>query len=368
MKVVVFGLTISSSRGNSHAAVWRALAAGLAQRGHTLVFFERDEPSRASYRDLLRVPGGELVLYRRWHQVADAAREHLLDAFAGIVTSFCPDALAAENLLQDVNLPVRAFYDLDTPITLAWVNTGRPVPWLGPHGLAGYDLVLSFTGGRALDSLVTRLGAVRVEALYGSVDPIRYRPVPERADLSADLSYLGTYAYDRQRRVDQLFAELARRLPAHSFLLAGTQHSPHRVWPGNVRTRKYVRPDLRPAFYCSSRLTLQLARGPMAAMGHCPPARLFEAAACGATIVSDHWPGLEQFFTPGREILIARTADDIVALLARPREQLRAVGAAARARAIAAHTGSARAATLVDALFDVARGHYGISVPTEAHV
>jgi spore maturation protein CgeB len=90
----------------------------------------------------------------------------------------------------------------------------------------------------------------------------------------------------------------------------------------------------------------------MAALGYCPSARFFEAAACGVPVLSDVWPGIESFFEPGRELLLASTADDAVAALARPRAELRAIGRRARERALGEHTADRRAAELERLLFE----------------
>ena len=204
MKLVIFGLTISSSWGNGHATLWRGLWRALARRGHRLLFFEHDSPWYAAQRDLEELPGGELVLYPDWDAVASLARRHLQEADAGLVTSYCPDGRPASRLLLDSPVRHKLFYDLDTPVTLELLAAGREVPWLPPEGLGGFDLVLSFTGGPALRLLATRLGARRVAPLYGHVDPQAHRPVEPLAEWRADLSWLGTWAADRQEALEAL--------------------------------------------------------------------------------------------------------------------------------------------------------------------
>src|SRR3954470_7620634 len=130
MKLVVFGLAISSSWGNGHATLWRGLCRALAARGHRVAFFERDVPYYAEHRDLYEVPGGELVLYPDWSAVLPTARRHLADADVAMVTSYCPDGVEAADLVLDSPAPVRAFYDLDTPVTLGQLRAGRPVAYL----------------------------------------------------------------------------------------------------------------------------------------------------------------------------------------------------------------------------------------------
>ena len=226
MKIVIFGLTVSSTWGNGHATLWRGLCSALVRRGHTVVFFEQDVPYYAENRDMYELPGGGLVLFRDWSAAIAEAQRQLADADAGLVTSFCPHGVAATELLLDLRAACKAFYDLDTPITLTRLGSGETPPWIGPRGLRDFDVVLSFTGGRALEELRTRLGARRVVPLYGSVDPAMHRPVEPVAHFRADLSYLGTYARDRQAALEALFIDPARRLPAKRFVIAGAQY-PH---------------------------------------------------------------------------------------------------------------------------------------------
>lgn len=354
MKLVIFGLAVSSSWGNGHAVLWRALIRALAGRGHWTVFFERDVPYYAAHRDLTDLAGGRLVLYRDWEEAAAQARREVAGADAAVVTSYCPDALAATDLV--LNCPsLHVFYDLDTPVTLARLSAGEPVAYIGEHGLSPFDLVLSYTGGAALPALQERLGAQRVAALYGSVDPDRYWPFSPVPKERAALSYLGTYADDRQAVLDRFFIEPARRRPQSQFILGGAQYPASFAWTSNIRFLGHVPPDRHPEFYASARLTLNVTRAAMAESGWCPSGRLFEAAACAAPIISDRWTGLEDFFEPGREILIANTTEEVLATLDRDDDKLRRIGAAARERVLEAHTAAHRAAHLETLLADLSR-------------
>jgi spore maturation protein CgeB len=346
MKLVVFGLAISSSWGNGHATLWRGLCRALANRGHFVVFFERDVPYYAAHRDLWDVPGGRLHLYPSWDGVRATAARELEAADAGIVTSFCPDADVAETLLLDSNARVRAFYDLDTAVTLDRLARGERVAYIGPRGLADYDVVLSYTGGTSLVQLRELLRARRTAPLYGSVDPDAHQPVAPIDLFRADLSYLGTYADDRQDGVDRLFLEPARRLPRRRFVLGGSQYPVDFPWTSNVFYMRHVAPEYHPAFYSSSRLTLNVTRRAMAESGYCPSGRLFEAAACGVPILTDAWDGLERFFQPGDEILVANTTDEAIGALERSDAELRALARAARERTLAEHTAAHRVVEL----------------------
>jgi len=355
MKFVIFGLTISSSWGNGHATLWRGLTRALIRRGHEVVYFERDVPYYAATRDLWDLPGGRLVLYPEWADAIPEAARHLRDAEIGIVTSYCMDALAAGEMLSE-SAALRVFYDLDTPVTLDALRSGAPVPYIGAEGLTGYDLVLSYTGGGALRELTTRLGARRVAPLYGHVDPAIHHPVAPVDHYACDLSYLGTYAPDRQAALERLFIEPARMLPERRFMLGGAQYPHDFPWTPNIYFRQHLPPALHPAFFCSSRLTLNVTRRAMADMGFCPSGRLFEAAACGVPLLSDAWEGLEQFFTPGIEMLVATSAVEAVEILSLSDAELARISEAARERTLIEHTSDRRAIQLEEILSEVHAG------------
>lgn len=346
MKLVVFGLTVSSSWGNGHATLWRGLIKALAAQQCEVTFFERDVPYYARHRDLFDLPAGELVLYADWADLAARALSEIRAADAVIVTSYCPDGPAAAALACEA-ARLAVFYDMDTPVTLARLAAGEGVDYLPAEGLSAFDLVLSYTGGEALVRLERELGARRALPLYGHVDPDAHRPGPPQPRFAADLSYLGTYAADRQPTVAALFAEPARRRPDLRFLLGGSGYGEAFPWSDNIFFLDHVAPPEHGAFFASSRLTLNATRRDMADLGYCPSGRLFEAAACGAPILTDVWEGLDLFFEPGREILTARTTDDALAALDLAPADLAAVAAAARERTLDEHTSARRAGQLI---------------------
>jgi spore maturation protein CgeB len=350
MKLVVFGLSVSSSWGNGHATLWRGLIRALAQQGHSVVFYERDVPYYSQHRDLPELDHGELKLYADWDEVVSRAQRDIGDADASIVTSYCPDGAVASDLVLSSSSGLRVFYDLDTPVTLDRLRAGEPVPYLPTEGLSGFDLVLSYTGGVALEELKQRLGARRVVPLYGSVDPSVHYPVPPVERYRADLSYLGTYAEDRQAALLRLFIEPARRLSTHRFLIGGAKYPQAFPWSDNIFFVRHLPPSEHSAFYCSSRMTLNITRAPMAEMGYCPSGRLFEAAACGAAVLSDSWDGLSEFFEPQSEILVANSTNDTLAALEVSDHELARIALAARERVLSDHTAERRALQLVSAL------------------
>jgi spore maturation protein CgeB len=342
VNIVIFGLTISSAWGNGHATLWRGLCRALGARRHAVTFFERDVPYYAAHRDAVEPEGCDLRLYEDWDAVRGDAVRAVRDADVAMVTSYCPDARAAADIVLDAASALRVFYDLDTGVTLARLKAGESVPYVPSRGFEDFDLVLSYTGGRALEEL-QRLGARRVAPLYGSVDPDAHRQVDASEIPRADLSYLGTYASDRQHRLEELFIEPARRRPGGRFVIGGSQYPSNFPWTSNIYYVWHTPPPAHPAFYCSSAVTLNVTRDAMADMGYCPSGRLFEAAACATPILSDTWEGLDHFFEPDREILIARTTDEALHAIDRSPEELARIGTAARRRVLAQHTADCRA-------------------------
>ncbi len=358
MKIVVFGLSISSAWGNGHATLLRGLFRALHSAGHEVHFFERDTPYYAAHRDTVSFPFVHLHLYSDWNQNLSRARREISDADVGMVTSYCPDGIAACDLILNARLPRAVFYDMDTPVTLSRLSRGESVPYIPPEGLGGFDIVLSYTGGPALDQLRGQLDARRVATLYGWVDPAVHHRVQRCAKFEAQLSYLGTYSQDRQAGFEELLIAPARELPESEFVVGGAMHPFRESWPANVRYFDHVAPPEHGTFYSSSPLTLNVTRASMAEMGFCPSGRLFEAAACGTAVVSDWWAGLDAFFEPQREILIATSRSEAITAIATDPTELARIGARAKERALDCHTAAVRARrflTLIESAVD-ARG------------
>lgn len=343
MKIVIFGLSITSSWGNGHATTFRALARALHARGHDIVFFEKDQEWYASNRDMPEPPFCQMRIYQSWSQVRSAARAALRDADVAVVGSYFPDGAKAIPLVFESKVPVKAFYDIDTPITVAALRSDA-ADYLRPDQVPGFDLYFSFTGGPLLQELESKFGAQMAVPLYCSFDPDRYRFAAVRSEYACDFSYMGTYAADRQDRIEELFCTPARKLPRKKFILAGPQYPESISWPGNVKRITHVAPASHAAFYSSSRLTLNVTRQQMVRAGYSPSVRLFEAAACGTAIVSDYWEGLETFLTPGKEILVPRSPDDVVEYLnTADYAEIARIGRNARERVLAEHTADKRA-------------------------
>ena len=358
MHFVIFGLTLSSSWGNGHATLWRGLLQALATRGHTVVFYEKNVSYYAETRDGWPPPRGcELCLYETIEDAREDAIKKLRDADVAIVTSYCPDGPVAAELILEYTAGIKVFYDLDTPVTLESLQGGGSVTYLPKEGLAAFDLVLSYTGGRALDELRSRLGARRVIPLYGWVDPTIHRPAAPVDEFRSELSYLGTFATDRQSALEELFVKVAQAKPQVRFAIGGAQYPDSFPWTENIYFVRHLPPALHPAFFCSGRATLNVTRRAMAAYGFCPSGRLFEAAACGTPILTDRWQGLETFFDPSSEILPVSSTADVMNALSLSDKELRSNGEAARCRVLHDHTADARALELERALEDARVPH-----------
>jgi spore maturation protein CgeB len=347
MKIVIFGLTISSSWGNGHATLWRGLCKALIGMGHDVVFYERDMPYYAGMRDLKELVGGRLELYGNWDDVRARAALDVAEADVGIITSYCPDSVAAGQILLAQRRTLRVFYDLDTPVTLARLTAGEEVSYINVSAFSEFDLVLSYTGGRALDEFQSRLGATHIAPLYGHVDPDVHRPTAPLPHYGADLSYIGTYSQDRQHTLECLLVAPARSCPERRFLIAGAQYPQDFPWSSNMYFVRHLPPSEHPAFFCSSRLTLNVTRRAMAEMGWCPSGRLFEAAACGAPLVTDSWEGLDAFFESEAEVIVAKDANNVIAALQQDDAELQAMARRARERTLDQHSSARRAAELI---------------------
>ncbi len=343
MKITIFGLTLSSSWGNGHATPYRAILRALHRRAARVVFYEKDVSYYAQHRDFESCSYCDLRIYGDWNQVRSKALREAADSDVVVTASYTPEGARISAEVLALPRPLHVFYDLDTPVTLSHLNNG-PLDYLRREQIPQFDLYLSFTGGEMLSRLEEQYGARIVRPLYGCVDPDIYRRVEAREEFSSALSYLGTYAADRQAKLDDLLLQPARRRGDLQFLVAGSLYPFEWSWPENVKRFEHVAPDDHPALYSSSRVTLNITRQEMAASGYCPSGRFFEAAACGTPILTDYWKGLDAFFDPENELHVVRRPQDVLACLDMPLAELSEVAEHARQRTLDEHTGDRRAA------------------------
>lgn len=344
LHLVILGLSITSSWGNGHATTYRSLMRALSQRGHEVLFLERDMPWYAAKRDLPQPPYGRTELYRSLVDLQERFSREIKDADAVMVGSYVPEGVAVGEFVTSQAQGITAFYDIDTPVTLAALSRQR-CKYLTAALIPRYRLYLSFTGGPTLDYLEQTLGAPRARPLYCSVDPELYAPQP--AEPRWDLGYLGTYSPDRQPLLEQLLLLPARKWPSGCFVVAGPQYPADTPWPHNVERLEHLPPPEHRGFYNAQRFTLNLTRADMVRAGYSPSVRLFEAAACGTPIISDYWPGLESFFVPDEEIFVVRNSSECLHYLKNVTEaERKAVSQRAVSRVRSGHTAAHRALEL----------------------
>lgn len=344
MKIVIYGLTITSSWGNGHATTFRSLAKALSARGHRIHFVEKDVEWYRDNRDLPQPAFCSVHLYSDWERGRTAILAASEDADVIVIGSYFPDAVALSRELLERDRGPLLFYDIDTPVTMAHLRRDGRTEYLERSLIPRYDAYLSFTGGSTLRELEEYFGSPLAVPLYCSVDVESYRPTPSREAFRCDLSYLGTYASDRQPKLIKLMGRAADLAPYRKFLVAGSQYPNDTMWGPNVGRMVHIAPPEHPAFYSSSRFTLNLTRDDMVAAGYSPSVRLFEASACGAAILSDTWPGLDEFLTPGEEVLVPADEYEVKAILDGMSDHERsALGRRARERILAEHTSDHRA-------------------------
>ena len=348
MKLVVLGLSITSSWGNGHATTYRALLSQLAALGCDIIFLERDVPWYAANRDAPSLPFCRVELYRDLEDLRTRFLETIHSADCVLVGSYVPDGVAVGEWVAASAEGITAFYDIDTPLTLAKLERGD-FEYLAPDLIPKYRIYFSFTGGPTLERLERRYGSPAARALYCSADCEFYYPEPVKKRWM--FGYLGTYSLDRQHSVEELLVAPAQRLAGEQFVVAGPSYPENVLWPPNVSRIDHLPPDRHRPFYCAQKFTLNLTRADMRRAGYSPSVRLFEAAACAVPIISDVWDGIEKFFNPGREILLVRKAAEVTAILEelpdREREQ---IGTQARERVVSEHTAGRRAEQFIACL------------------
>lgn len=346
LNVVILGLSITSSWGNGHATTYRALVREMVRRGHNVTFLERDVPWYRDNRDLPQPPYGRTLLYDNLEALYDTHEPLVRNADLVIIGSYVPDGVDVCRWALDHAHGLVAFYDIDTPVTLATLQR-QEATYISRDLIPRFDLYLSFTGGPTLQRLEQDFGAQRARALYCSVDPEQY--FPEQASTRWDLGYLGTYAEDRQQTLQQLLIAPAESTPQGRFVVAGPGYPEDITWPENVERIHHLPPAEHRTFYNSQRFTLNVTRADMVASGYAPSVRLFEAIACGTPVISDWWPGIDELFRPGEEIFIARcSAEAMTYLYDTPEEVRLAVGERARRDVLPRHTAAYRVLELED--------------------
>jgi spore maturation protein CgeB len=351
VRIVILGLSITSSWGNGHATTYRGLVRELSRRGHHVIFLERDVPWYARHRDLETIESVRVDLYQSIEDLKERFASIIAESETVIVGSYVPDGIALGQWVTSIASGTTVFYDIDTPVTIEALESST-CDYLSADLVGAYDIYLSFTGGPLLEHLASTYGAQQASPLYCSVDPELY--FSEEVPLRWDLGYLGTYSADRQPALDALLREISNQ-EEFRFVVAGPQYPESIRWPTNVDRIEHLAPSQHRRFYSQQRFTLNLTRAAMAKVGYSPSVRLFEAAACATPIISDRWPGIESLFVPGREILLAEGPKDVLGFLTDISEQERSdIASRALKRVLRDHTSVRRAQELEEILQQVA--------------
>jgi spore maturation protein CgeB len=343
LNIVIIGLSVTSSWGNGHATTYRALIEALTSRGHRVTFLERDVPWYRDHRDLIKPCGWNVELYQSLQDLPRRFAPLIRDTNLVIVGSYVPDGIAIAEWVTAHAEGITAFYDIDTPVTLAGLD--QDLEYLAAAMIPRFDLYLSFSGGPIPGMIEDTYGSPMARVLYCSADPSLYRPLP--AEKQWEMGYLGTYSDDRQPSVERLLLAPAKAIPDRRFVLGGPKYPAHLAWPDNVERIDHLPQHEHALFYSRQRFTLNVTRADMRALGFSPSVRLFEAAACGTPVISDRWAGIETIFEPATEILLVSDMREVIQILRElPEERRRSIADRARRRILAEHTPDHRARQL----------------------
>jgi spore maturation protein CgeB len=345
MKIAFFGSSLVSAYWNGAATYYRGIIRALHERGHRVTFYEPDAYERQQHRDMEPPDWAEVVVYAATEDAAlqqvEAARNADLVVKASGVGVF--DELLEAAVLEHQNAGTRVvFWDVDAPATLERTMTNEDDPFRAL--IPRYDLIFTYGGGAPVITDYKALGAQDCVPIYNALDPTTHFRTSANPRFQADLGFLGNRLPDREARVEEFFLNVAASLPEQRFLLGGSGWG-DRALPANVDYAGHVYTADHNAFNCTPRAVLNISRASMARYGFSPATRVFEAAGAAACLITDHWEGVEQFFEPDRELLVARNGEEVAAHLRDlTASRARGIGDAAFQRALAEHTYAHRAA------------------------
>jgi spore maturation protein CgeB len=347
MNIAFFGSSILSAYWNGAATYYRGIVRALSLMGHSVTFYEPDAFDRQSYRDFEPQPGLGVIIYPNSReavlkQVEAAGTADWLIKASGVGVF--------DDLLERVVLEMRppgqiiSFWDVDAPATLDRLRNDPKDPFA--RLIPAFDFVLTYGGGKPVCDAYIQWGAKACYPIYNGFDPETHYPVRPEERFVTDLSFLGNRLPDRESRADEFFFKPAAELPDKRFLLAGSGWE-NKPMTDNISYIGHLCCSEHNLFNSSALAILNVNRNSMAQYGFSPPTRIFEAAAAGACIISDYWVGMENFFEPGKEILVAKDGDEVAGILENLEpSRATAIGYAAYLRALSEHTYSTRAKTL----------------------
>ena len=350
MKLFVFGSSLTSSYWNGAATYYRGIYKALHALGHRVRFAEPDIYQRQSHRDAEEIDYAEVLVYQTprdlEQMLAEAASADLVIKHSGVGA----DDGFLERTVPELgcNGARVAFWDVDAPATLRRVQANSRDPFR--ELIAQYDFIFTYGGGPPVVESYLHLGARNCYPIYNGLDADTHYPVAADPKLVCDLALVAHRLPDREARVEEFFLRAARLAPEFSLLLGGEGWA-GKPLPSNVRWIGHVRTNDHNRVNCSARMVLNVNRESMAETGYSPPTRVFEVAGAGRCMITDQWVGVEQFFEPEREILVAASAADVVDFLRQvTTAEAERIGNAMRARALRDHTYAQRAAEVQSVL------------------
>jgi spore maturation protein CgeB len=339
LSIAFFGSSLVSAYWNGAATYYRGIVRALHQRGHQVTFYEPDAYERQQNRDIADPDYATVVVYEATEAaahrcLAQATQADVIVKASGV--GVLDELLEREVLRLQTDERLVIFWDVDAPATLDRVHH-NPADAFLPL-IPRYDLILTYGGGDPVIQAYEALGARQCVPIYNALDTATHYPVAPEERFACDLAFLGNRLPDREARVEEFFLKPAAATPSQRFLIGGSGWG-DKGMPANVRYVGHVYTNDHNAFNCTPKAVLNISRESMARYGFSPATRVFEAAGAGACIITDYWEGIDYFFEPGQEILVAKDGDEVAAIMAElTTEQARAIGQAAYRKVLAGHT------------------------------
>jgi spore maturation protein CgeB len=339
LNIAFFGSSLVSAYWNGAATYYRGIVRALHQRGHQVTFYEPDAYERQQNRDIADPDYATVVVYEATEAaahrcLAQAAQADVIVKASGV--GVLDELLEREVLRLQTDERLVIFWDVDAPATLDRVHHDPADAFLPL--IPRYDLILTYGGGDPVIQAYEALGARQCVPIYNALDTATHYPVAPEERFACDLAFLGNRLPDREARVEEFFLKPAAATPSQRFLIGGSGWG-DKGMPANVRYVGHVYTNDHNAFNCMPKAVLNISRESMARYGFSPATRVFEAAGAGACIITDYWEGIDFFFEPGQEILVAKNGDEVAAIMAElTNEQARAIGQAAYRKVLAGHT------------------------------
>lgn len=340
LNIAFFGSSIVSAYWNGAATYYRGIIKALSQKGYKITFYEPNIYNRQKHRDIDPPDYCEVIIYeddkinlqtllRKAQEEADIIiKASGVGAFDEFLEEEIPKLKTAENVIL--------FWDVDAPATLNRMKNDLQDSFR--NQVRKYDCILTYGGGDPVIDVYLKLGAKRCVPIYNALDVETHFPVESENKFESFLSFLGNRLPDREQRVLEFFIKPAGDFSDKKFLLGGSGWEDLEK-PENVEYINHVFTKDHNAFNSSALAVLNISRESMAEYGFSPATRVFEAAGSAACMITDYWEGIEMFFEPNQEILIAKDGEEVIKILENLTvEKAKKIGEAAHKKVLEKHT------------------------------